>query len=81
MSSDGGGQDTEIPLGEPQREEWIGNTLVEKYEECVRLVQPVEGQLAPESVVVPNEDVEMVAALIDDYARTTIISSSEGVLE
>lgn len=69
--------DEETSLGEPKREEWVGNILVEKYEECVRLVQPVEGQLNPESVVIPNEDVEIVTGLIEEYERTTIISSEE----
>lgn len=67
--------DPPIPFGEPQKEEWVGDVLVEKYEDCVRLVQPRDGRLAPESIVIPNTQVDMVvAALIEQSVQTTVFT-------
>jgi len=42
-----------VELGEPNREVWIADVKIEEYDDAVRLVQPRDGQLAPESIVLP----------------------------
>ena len=74
MTSDSQDEDSAV-AGEPIKEEWVGSICVEKYDDAIRLVQPREDQLVPESIIVPNEDVEWVAGLMNELESTTVIQS------
>jgi len=61
-------------LGDPLRTEAISEKVtVEKYEGFIRIVQTQPNEFNPDSVIVPNTQVELVAGAMEELESTTIL--------
>jgi hypothetical protein len=61
-------------LGDPLRTEAISEKVtVEKYEGFIRIVQTNPDEFNPDSVIVPDTQVELVAGAMEELESTTIL--------
>jgi hypothetical protein len=68
----------EQTLGEPLREEWVSGIKIEEHRSLIRLVQPVEDQLTPNSVILPKGWATDIAEFIEAWDDGREASSSGG---
>lgn len=57
-------------LDNPLRKITISNGLiVEQYEDYIRIIQGKPGQLCPDSVIIPDTDVEALVSTIEELTE------------
>jgi len=67
-------RDSMSKLGDPLRTEAISEKVtVEKYEGFIRIVQTNPDEFNPDSVIVPDTQVELVAGAMEELESTTIL--------